>query len=65
MSKILTKAMALLLATCSVASITACSTVVEDIEHDKSQLYVANYTGGTGEKWLEEVKNRFSHQLEK
>lgn len=59
MNKILTKAMALLLATCSVASITACSTVVEDIEHDKSQLYVANYTGGTGEKWLEEVKARF------
>ena len=63
MKRILTKVIALLLAVCSVVSITACTTVVEEIDHDKSQLYVANYTGGSGEKWLEEVKNRFSHQL--
>ena len=64
MNKILTKAIAFLLAVCSIVSITACSTVVEDIDSDKSQLYVANYTGGTGEKWLEDVKNRFETQYQ-
>lgn len=59
MKKILTKVMALLLAVCSMISITACTVVVEDVNEDQSQLYVANYTGGTGEKWLEDVKGRF------
>ena len=36
-----------------------CNRVVEDVDKGKSQLYVANYTGGVGAQWIEDVKVRF------
>ena len=41
-------------------AITGCGNkVVEDIDKNKTQLYVANYNGGVGNKWLTDVVERF------
>ena len=62
-SKHTKKVLALVLASTMIMSITACGqTVVEDVDTTKSQLYVANYTGGVGEEWLENVKTRFERK---
>ena len=48
----------------SLLTLTACDEEgvvgsIEKVDHTKTQLYVYNYDGGYGQKWLNEVKGRF------
>ena len=36
--------------------------IEEEINHAKTQLYVSNFNGGYGEKWLKDVKKRFEEE---
>lgn len=44
--------------------VAGCSKVVEKIDKNKTQLYVANYNGGVGSKWLDDVIERFEDEYE-
>ena len=46
----------------SVSALGACSQVIDDVDATKTQLYIANYNGGVGEKWLDEAAKRFEAQ---
>ncbi len=39
-----------------------CSQVVDEVDADKSQLYVANYSGGAGTEWLDLAAARFEEK---
>ena len=36
-----------------------CSETIEEVDEEMTQLYVGNYNGGVGEKWLDNAKIRF------
>ncbi|MBO5479966.1 MAG: extracellular solute-binding protein [Clostridia bacterium] len=60
MKKWLTNAMALTLLAGIGLSATACGvTVVEEVNENQTQLYVANYSGGAGSVWLDNLVERF------
>ena len=62
MKRLLACGLAAVAACSSVAALGACSEVIEDIDATKTQLYVANYNGGVGEKWLDEAAKRFEEE---
>lgn len=54
------KLLALLLAGVTIMSATGCGAKkVEDVESDKTQLYVGIYAGGIGDEWLKKAIDRF------
>ena len=63
MKRVLFLLMSAIMVFASVA-FTGCSKVIEDIDSTKTQLYVANYNGGVGSKWLDDVIERFEEEYE-
>lgn len=60
MRKILANTMAVGLVVGLASGFSACGkSVVEKIDGDKTQLYIASYAGGNGYKWLDDVELRF------
>lgn len=39
-----------------------CTEIVEDLNENQTQLYVANYNGGVGEKWLDNAVKAFEEK---
>ena len=63
MKKILTNVMALAMVAGLACSTAACgTTVVEEVDENKTQLYIASYSGGGGYKWLDEAVERFEEK---
>lgn len=61
--------LAAILVVFSLVTLTACdeeggSGVTEKVDHTKTQLYVYNFDGGYGKKWINEVKIRFESAYE-
>lgn len=48
----------------SAAAFVGCGPRGEAVDKNKTQLYVANYNGGVGEKWLDEAAARFTEANE-
>ena len=60
MKKLVTNVMAEMMLAGIGLSATACGvTVEEEVDESKTQLYVANYSGGAGSKWLDNLAERF------
>ena len=60
MKKLLTNVMALTLLASVGLGATACGVTVEEgVDESKTQLYVANYSGGAGIKWVDNLAERF------
>lgn len=65
MKKILCNVMAFAMVAGLTCGATACGTsVVEDVDKDKVQLYIASYNGGGGYKWLDDPNNDLADDAE-
>lgn len=63
MKKLVTNVMAVMMLAGIGLSATACGvTVEEEVDESKTQLYVANYSGGAGSKWLDNLAERFEER---
>ena len=62
MKKCLTGVLALTMLAGMTIGGTSCAEVIEEIDESKTQLYVANYNGGAGFKWLDGVVERFEEK---
>ncbi len=63
MKKLLTNVMPVMMLAGIGLGATACGvTVEEEVDESKTQLYVANYSGGAGSKWLDKAAERFEER---
>lgn len=63
MKKIITLLLAVFMTICSFG-VVGCSNN-QELDGNKTQLYVHNYNGGVGEKWIKDVKASFEAKYEK
>lgn len=64
MKKLITLIMTVVLALSTLVIAPACNPVISGGDPNKTWLYVGNYNGGVGDKWLKEVEKRFEKKYE-
>jgi len=47
---------------CSAVACNIGTTVIEDVDKSKTQLYIASFSGGAGYKWMDDVEVRFEEK---